>query len=161
MLTKIILSLSLVLWHSEAFSTPATTHRHTSFKHINSLSTVTALGLSEKNCDEDSSCENHVSRRTHLRQLALLPLITAISTAATAQPSLPAHADDLAEREAQRKFIQESYSDFTKASEGWLYREVTAGSGEKAKQGDRYVGMSMKVPTKNEDCHRNFRSHGE
>ena len=72
-------------------------------------------------------------RRNNLQQIALsigLPLV--------ASPQL-ALAEDFEARNAERKYVQESYEDFTKSKEGWLYREIKPGNGEVAKEGDRVV----------------------
>jgi hypothetical protein len=72
-----------------------------------------------------------LSRRRNMQQIgfSLLSLMV----------PFPANAEDFAARDAQRKYVQESYEDFTKTPEGWLYREVKPGSGEGGKEGDRVV----------------------
>jgi hypothetical protein len=77
------------------------------------------------------------TRRQGLQQLAKLSV--ALPSFASLLLPTPARADILADREKERKYIQESYSDFTKTNEGWLFREVKPGTGEKARVGDRYV----------------------
>lgn len=74
------------------------------------------------------------SRRQSLQQL----LAVLGGAGLTALP-LPGNADMLADREKERQYIQESYADFTKSKDGYLYREVKPGSGEKAREGDRVV----------------------
>ena len=64
-------------------------------------------------------------------------MASAVAVASSA--ALPANAEDTKAREEQRKYIQESYADFTKTSDGLLYREVKPGSGERASEGDRIV----------------------
>jgi len=74
-------------------------------------------------------------RRTSLQQLASIGLVAMMA----ATSPLPAYAEDFSAQEQQRKYIQESYEDFTKTNEGWLYRQVKEGSGDKASEGDRVV----------------------
>jgi hypothetical protein len=74
-----------------------------------------------------------IYRRDHFQRLAFFFTTLLVDT-----PS-PADAENFAERDAQRQYIQESYSDFTKSKEGWFYREVNPGSGAPAKEGDRVV----------------------
>ena len=78
------------------------------------------------------------SRRQHLQQFALL-LVGATATSTSLLPVSVANADMLADRDKERQYIQASYSDFTKTREGWSYREVKPGTGEKAREGDRVV----------------------
>ena len=95
---------------------------------------VLAVSKDHTNVNEDINermNDTTTSRRNHLQHLAAM---TATLTAV-----LPANAEDTPMREEQRKYIQESYSDFTKTKEGWLYREVKPGSGERASVGSRVV----------------------
>lgn len=92
------------------------------------------LGLTTNENQGDDIMGNS-DRRTNLQQLTAGMVAMVTSTMAT----LPAYAEDTTAREQQRKYIQESYEDFTKTNEGWLYREVKAGSGDRAREGDRVV----------------------
>ena len=76
------------------------------------------------------------SRRRSLQHVGMSLLSLGISLTFSVQT---AGAEDFAARDAERKYVQESYEDFTKTSDGWLYREVKKGSGDAAKEGDRVV----------------------
>ena len=93
--------------------------------------------INQKNHDTStttSSTRNN-NRRRHLQHLLITSMI-ATATVTGNNISPPAFAEDTPMREEQRKYIQESYEDFTKTSEGWLYRDVKPGSGERAKVGE-------------------------
>ncbi|CAB9528525.1 peptidylprolyl cistrans isomerase [Seminavis robusta] len=88
-----------------------------------------------KDCQSPShraTYSNDSSRRQNLQKLAFL-------AASLTLGGSPAIAEDYEARNAQRQYIQESYADFTKTKEGWLYRQVKPGSGDKAQEGDRVV----------------------
>lgn len=124
-------------FRSRAFSFHG--HGSTTTRMPSLVTTCLSASPLQKNNDsadvEDKpSCS---SRRDNLQQLASVSFVGFTSTFLFS--SSPALADTFADREAQRKFIQESYEDFERSNEGWLYREVKAGTGDNAKEGDRVV----------------------
>lgn len=122
--------VGLPFWNADAFSAHplAVTTR-------GGASECFAVSKDHTSCNEDNESmkDTTTSRRSHLQHLA------AMTAAATLTAVLPANAEDTPMREEERKYIQESYSDFTKTKEGWLYREVKPGSGERASDGCRVV----------------------
>lgn len=99
-----------------------------------SRSNTVSLTAFQSNYDDNT--EGLSSRRRNLEQMGWsllslgVPLVSSVEMAG---------AEDFAARDAQRKYVQESYDDFIKSKDGWLYREVKPGSGEAAKEGDRVV----------------------
>ena len=87
-----------------------------------------------RNHDNDNTTV--LSRRRNLEQMGWSLVSLGVPLVANVEA---AGAEDFAARDAQRKYVQESYEDFTKSEDGWLYREVKPGSGEAAKEGDRVV----------------------
>lgn len=77
-----------------------------------------------------------ISRRSNLQHMGLSLFSLGVPVFATVET---AGAEDFAARDAQRQYVQESYEDFTKSKDGWLYREVKPGKGEMAKEGDKVV----------------------
>jgi len=126
-----------LFWNIQAFS-----NQHLSIQQSSSLVASTRLAAAnnnknnKNNLDHDNNGDKTdvSTRRTNLQQLAT-------GMMATLATALPANAagEDTKSREDQRDYIQGSYADFTKAKEGWSYREVKPGTGDKASEGDRVV----------------------
>jgi hypothetical protein len=94
---------------------------------------TSAIALWSSPVSYETSPPSTPTRRVFFQPLAVLSVALLVGP-----PSL-ANAEDFAERDAQRQYIQESYSDFSRSKEGWLFREVKPGSGEPAREGDRVV----------------------